>query len=51
MATDRGIVSPRDRIIDIRDRKPADPINECYFLAELIYICVKCITFNISHFT
>jgi len=35
MATDRGIVSPSKRVEDIRTRKPADPKNEAYFLAEL----------------
>lgn len=35
MATDRGIVSPSERVEDIRTRKPADPRNERYFLAEL----------------
>ena len=36
MATDRWIVSPSERVDDIRTRKPADFKNEGYFLAELI---------------
>lgn len=35
MATDRGIVTPSERVEDIRTRKPADSKNEGYFLSEL----------------
>ena len=34
MATSRGIVSPQDRVSDIRTRKPADEKNEGFFLSE-----------------
>ncbi len=37
MATDKGIVSPLDRIIDIASRRKSfDPTNRGFFLAELI---------------
>lgn len=34
MATDRGIVSPLERIKDIETRKKPDPRNRAYFIAE-----------------
>lgn len=36
MATDRGIVSPAERIEDIATRKTPDPRNRNYFLSEFI---------------
>jgi len=36
MATDRGIVSPAERIEDIATRKTPDPKNRNYFLSEFI---------------
>lgn len=34
MATDKGIVSPYDRIRDIATRRKLDPVNRGYFLAD-----------------
>lgn len=35
MATDKGIVSPKDRIADIATRRQIDPTNRGYFLADI----------------
>lgn len=35
MATDKGIVSPKDRIADIATRRIIDPTNRGYFLADI----------------
>lgn len=35
MATEKGIVSPYDRIVDIATRREIDPVNRAYFLASL----------------
>lgn len=36
MATDRGIVSPADRVADVATRKTPDPKNRNYFISEFI---------------
>lgn len=36
MATDRGIVSPAERVADVATRKTPDPKNRNYFLSEFI---------------
>lgn len=36
MATDRGIVSPAERVADVATRKEPDPKNRNYFLSEFI---------------
>lgn len=35
MATDKGIVSPKERIADIATRRIIDPTNRSYFLADI----------------
>ena len=40
MATDRGIVSPHERIADIATRKKVDPKNRSYFLSEVTNVLI-----------
>lgn len=40
MATDRGIVSPYERIKDIATRRTIDPINRAYFLADITNVFI-----------
>lgn len=40
MATDKGIVSPYDRIEDIATRRKIDPINRGYFLSDFTNLLV-----------
>jgi hypothetical protein len=41
MATDKGIVSPYERIADIATRRIIDPTNRAYFLAELTNMLIN----------
>lgn len=41
MATDKGIVSPYERIADIATRRTIDPTNRAYFLTELTNMLIN----------
>ena len=40
MATDKGILSPKDRIADIATRRVIDPTNRGYFLADITNVFI-----------
>ena len=40
MATDKGIVSPKDRIDDIATRRTIDPTNRGYFLSDITNVFI-----------
>jgi len=40
MATDKGIVSPKERIADIATRRVIDPTNRGYFLADITNVFI-----------
>lgn len=47
MATDKGIVSPYERIKDIATRRKIDPTNRGYFLAEFNNLLVEFLQYSV----